>query len=143
VAHASPYIRWFDDIGLGDVPLVGGKNASLGELYRQLSGAGVRVPNGFAVTAEAYRHFMHTSGLADTVEALTKGLQVADLAELAARGLAIRQAMLAAEMPADLQAAILDAYRQLGDTEPIDVAVRSSATAEDLPDASFAGQQET
>jgi pyruvate,water dikinase len=137
------FIRWFDDIGLGDVPLVGGKNASLGELYRELSRAGVRVPNGFAVTAEAYRRFMHVTGLAGTVDALTRGLRPTNLAALAERGLAIRQAILGAALPDDLQKAITDAYRRLGDGAPIDVAVRSSATAEDLPDASFAGQQET
>jgi pyruvate,water dikinase len=137
------FIRWFDDIGLGDVPLVGGKNASLGELYRELSKAGVRVPNGFAITAEAYRHFMHVTGLAGTVDTLMKGLQPTDLAALAERGLAIRQAILGATLPGDLQTTIADAYRRLGDGAAIDVAVRSSATAEDLPDASFAGQQET
>jgi pyruvate,water dikinase len=137
------FIRSFDDIGLGDVPLVGGKNASLGELYRELSKVGVRVPNGFAITAEAYRHFMHVSGVAGTVDTLTKGLEPTDLAALAERGLAIRQAILGAALPDDLQQAITSAYRHLGDGAPIDVAVRSSATAEDLPDASFAGQQET
>jgi pyruvate,water dikinase len=137
------FIRWFDDIGLGDVPLVGGKNASLGELYRELSRVGVRVPNGFAVTADAYRHFMHVTGLAGTVDTLTKGLEPRDLAALAERGLAIRHAILGAALPEDLQQAITNAYRRLGDGAPIDVAVRSSATAEDLPDASFAGQQET
>jgi pyruvate,water dikinase len=143
VPNASRSIRWFSDIGLGDVPVVGGKNASLGELYRELSGAGVRVPNGFAITAEAYRHFMHATGVATTVEQLTKGLQRGNLADLAERGLAIRQAILAAALPDDLQKAIAEAYQLLGDGTPIDVAVRSSATAEDLPDASFAGQQET
>jgi pyruvate,water dikinase len=137
------FIRWFDDIGLDDVPLVGGKNASLGELYRELSKAGVRVPNGFAITAEAYRHFMHVTGLAGTVDTLMKGLQPTDLAALAERGLAIRQAILGATLPGDLQTTIADAYRHLGDGAAIDVAVRSGATAEDLPDASFAGQQET
>jgi pyruvate,water dikinase len=136
-------IRWFDEISHSDVPLVGGKNASLGELYRQLTGAGVRVPNGFAITADAYRRFMHAGGLAKAVDALTKGLQPGNLADLAERGLAIRQAIVAAPLPADLQAAIAEAYDALGAGAPVDVAVRSSATAEDLPDASFAGQQET
>jgi pyruvate,water dikinase len=137
------FVRWFSEISLGDVPLVGGKNASLGEMYRNLSGAGVRVPNGFAITADAYRHFMHASGLAATVDTLAKGLQAGNLADLAERGLAIRQAIVAAALPADLQAAIADAYDRLGSGAAVDVAVRSSATAEDLPDASFAGQQET
>jgi pyruvate,water dikinase len=143
VAPDSAFIRWFSDIGLGDLPSVGGKNASLGELFRELTGAGVRVPDGFAITAEGYRHFMHVSGLAGRVDELLRGLQVSNLAELAARGLAIRHAITAAELPADLKDAIVSAYARLGGDEPIDVAVRSSATAEDLPDASFAGQQET
>jgi len=143
VADSMTFIQWFEDIGLGDVPLVGGKNASLGELYRELSRAGVRVPNGFAVTAEAYRHFMHVTGLAGTVDTLMKGLRPTDLAALAERGLAIRQAILGSPLPGDLQRTIAEAYRRLGEGQPIDVAVRSSATAEDLPDASFAGQQET
>jgi pyruvate,water dikinase len=140
---ASPFIRWFRDIALTDVPIVGGKNASLGELYRELSQAGVRVPNGFAVTADAYRHFMQTTGLATTIETLTKGLQPGNLTDLAERGLAIRQAIVGAALPQELQGAITTAYDALGDGLAIDVAVRSSATAEDLPDASFAGQQET
>ena len=139
----SQFIRWFSEITLADVPLVGGKNASLGEMYRELSSAGVRVPNGFAITATAYRHFMSETGLAETVEALTKGLHTADLAMLAERGLAIRQAIVSASLPLDLQNAIAAAYHALGNGKLVDVAVRSSATAEDLPDASFAGQQET
>ena len=140
---ASPFIRWFGDITLADVPVVGGKNASLGEMYRELSHAGIRVPNGFATTADAYRHFMTETRLAQTIEALTQGLHTGDLAQLAERGLAIRQAIVNADLPIDLREAISAAYHQLGDGKPVDVAVRSSATAEDLPDASFAGQQET
>jgi pyruvate,water dikinase len=143
VANGSTFIRWFSDIGLGDVPLVGGKNASLGEMYRSLSGSGVRVPNGFAITADGYRHFMHATGLASTVDTLTKGLEPGNLAILAERGLAIRQAIVGAPLPEELAAAIVEAYDRLGNGAPVDVAVRSSATAEDLPDASFAGQQET
>jgi pyruvate, water dikinase len=139
----STFIRWFEEIGLGDVPLVGGKNASLGELYRELAAAGVRVPNGFAVTADGYRYFMRATGLAGSVERIARGWARGDLADLAERGLAIRQAILATPLPADLQEAILAAYEALGGGTPLDVAVRSSATAEDLPDASFAGQQET
>ena len=137
------HIRWFGDLGLADVPEVGGKNASLGELYRQLAAAGVRVPNGFAVTAGAYRHFMRVSGLADKVSSILSELRVNDLADLSQRGLAVRHAIMGADLPADLQAAIFSAYEQLGGGPPVDVAVRSSATAEDLPNASFAGQQET
>jgi pyruvate,water dikinase len=139
----SPYIRWFEEIGLHDVAVVGGKNASLGELYRELAAVGVRVPNGFAVTADGYRYFMQSTGLAERIAAILNGLDVTDLAELARRGLAVRQAIIEAELPTDLQSAIVSAYEQLGTEGPIDVAVRSSATAEDLPDASFAGQQET
>jgi pyruvate,water dikinase len=143
VPNASMFIRWFNEIGLDDLPLVGGKNASLGELYRELSTAGVRVANGFAITADAYRLFMQATRLAETVDRLTKGLQPDNLGDLAERGLAIRQAIVGARLPEELQQAIVDAYERLGDGAPIDVAVRSSATAEDLPDASFAGQQET
>jgi pyruvate,water dikinase len=140
---SDSFIRWFADITLRDVPLVGGKNASLGELYRELRSAGVRVPNGFAITAGGYRHFLGSSGLDVRIADRVRGLQTGDLAALAACGLAIRQQIVSAEMPADLQDQIVTAYEQLGDGLPIDVAVRSSATAEDLPDASFAGQQET
>ena len=103
------FIRWFGELGLADVPQVGGKNASLGELYQQLSGAGVRVPNGFAVTADAYRHFMRVSGLADSVSSILGELRAGDLADLSERGLAIRHAIMAADLPADLQAAIFSA----------------------------------
>jgi pyruvate,water dikinase len=143
VPPASGHIRWFKDITASDVSLVGGKNASLGEMYRALSAAGVRVPNGFAVTAEAYRYFLEATGLSATIASLAQGLIPGDLASLAERGLAIRQAILAASLPVDLQQAIVAAYGELGDGAAVDVAVRSSATAEDLPDASFAGQQET
>jgi pyruvate,water dikinase len=99
VPEPASFIRWFKDLGLTDVPLVGGKNASLGELYRELASAGVQVPNGFAITAEAYRDFMRRTGLADTVTTMLRGLEVSNLADLAARGLAIRQAMTAADLP--------------------------------------------
>ena len=140
---SESFVRWFSDIGLKDVPLVGGKNASLGELYRELAGAGVRVPNGFAITAEATGISCTPAGSTERSPRCCAGCNVADLAELAERGLAIRQAITAAELPVDLQDAIVAAYDRLGEGEPVDVAVRSSATAEDLPDASFAGQQET
>jgi pyruvate, water dikinase len=143
VSDTGSYIRWFREIGLRDVALVGGKNASLGELYRELTGVGVHVPNGFAITADGYKYFMQASGLAERVTTILRGLDVTNLAELAQRGLAIRQAITATELPSDLKDAIVSAYEQLGAGQPVDVAVRSSATAEDLPDASFAGQQET
>jgi pyruvate,water dikinase len=143
VASTAAFIRWFDDLSLVDAPLVGGKNASLGELYRELAAAGVRVPNGFAITADAYRYFLEASGVSSRIAALLAGLDVTDLAQLAERGRAMRDAIAGAELPSDLQDAIFSAYDRLGEGQAIDVAVRSSATAEDLPDASFAGQQET
>jgi len=142
-AGMPSFIRWFSDTSLRDVPLVGGKNASLGELYRELQSAGVRVPNGFAITADGYRHFLRASGLEAEIAAAVRGLPTSDLVALAACGLAIRQKITGAAMPADLEQEIFAAYEQLGEGMAVDVAVRSSATAEDLPDASFAGQQET
>lgn len=143
------YIRWFNEIGIGDVPLVGGKNASLGEMVRELSAKGVRVPNGFAVTAEAYRHFLHEAKLDQRIAEILRGLDTQNIGDLRRRGLQIRQAILSATLPADLEEEIVVAYDGLAadvgaqHVVPLDVAVRSSATAEDLPDASFAGQQET
>ena len=137
------FIRWFEDLTLADVWLAGGKNASLGEMYRELTGAGVQVPNGFAVTSDAYRYFTRSTGVGDTISALLSGLDPSDLRALADRGHAIRQAVLSAELPPELRNEILTAYDTLGEGATIAVAVRSSATAEDLPDASFAGQQET
>lgn len=139
------YIRWFSELGIDDVPLVGGKNASLGEMYRELSGQGVKVPNGFAVTAEGYRHFIRSAGLDRRIPEILSGLDTRDVSNLRERGRAVRDAILATELPADLAEEIVAAYRELGGDakHPLDVAVRSSATAEDLPDASFAGQQET
>jgi pyruvate,water dikinase len=140
-----PFIKWFADITIEDVPLVGGKNASLGEMVRELAGKGVKVPNGFAITADAYRHFIREAGIDERIRATLSDLDTHDMANLSERGQAVRQAILNATLPADLQTVIGDAYRQLqgGSAVPLDVAVRSSATAEDLPDASFAGQQET
>lgn len=144
-AEVQPFIKWFADITIGDVPLVGGKNASLGEMVRELSTKGVKVPDGFAITAQAYRHFMHEAGLDESIHAMLSGLDTRNMANLSQRGNAVRQAILGATLPKDLQELIIAAYRDLqGDSPaPLDVAVRSSATAEDLPDASFAGQQET
>jgi pyruvate,water dikinase len=145
VRMTEPWIRPFRALGLADVPLVGGKNASLGEMVRTLGPLGVKVPDGFATTAAAYRHFLDANGLVPRVRALLAGLDLDDVADLQRRGHAVRQALLAATVPADLDAQILTAYEDLSDGAPggTDVAVRSSATAEDLPDASFAGQQET
>ncbi len=139
----TDFIRWFENIGIDDVPDVGGKNASLGEMYRELSEKGIRIPNGFAVTATAYRHFLEETGLDRRIPDILAGLDTENIANLQERGRAVRDAIVAAEFPQDLREAIAKAYEQLGEGRSVDVAVRSSATAEDLPDASFAGQQET
>ncbi len=139
------YIRRFAELGIEDVPLVGGKNASLGEMYRNLSASGVKVPNGFAVTADAYRYFLEANGLTGRITDAIGALDVHDVTQLAATGSRVRGWLREATLPADLAEEIRLAYEGLGEeygVEP-DVAVRSSATAEDLPDASFAGQQET
>lgn len=128
-----------------DVPSVGGKNASLGEMVRNLVPRGIRVPGGFAVTAAAYWRFIDANGLRETIKDALKGLKKDDVDDLAARGGRVRQAILAAEIPADIREALDAAYDEVGRRygPDADVAVRSSATAEDLPGASFAGQQET
>jgi pyruvate,water dikinase len=138
-------ILWFDEIGIDDIPLVGGKNASLGEMVRELGAKGVRVPGGFSVTAEAYRRFLRESGVDKKIRETLKDLDTRDLEGLRRRGSLIRQAIVSADLPAELERDIAAAYDRLseGAGSPVDVAVRSSATAEDLPDASFAGQQET
>lgn len=143
---ASPrFIRWFSETTLADLPLVGGKNASLGEMYQALTPRGVRVPNGFAVTAEGYRHFLKSAGLVDRIRQRMTGLDTRDVAALRSAGADIRHLILGSDIPQDLEAEIAAAYETLGagSPRPVDVAVRSSATAEDLPDSSFAGQQET
>ena len=139
------YIKWFGDISIDDVPHVGGKNASLGEMYRELTPRGVRVPNGFAITAKAYRDFLKAAGLEPVLRELLTDLDTRNVEELRNTGRRIRHAILSAELPPGLEIEIMTAYGALG-AEPLSepaVAVRSSATAEDLPDASFAGQQET
>jgi phosphoenolpyruvate synthase/pyruvate phosphate dikinase len=142
---ASRFIRWFSELSLADIPLVGGTNASLGEMYRELTPGGIRVPNGFAITADAYRHFLTENKLAQTIRAALAGLDTRNLDQLAERGRRIREIILAARIPDDLRRGIMMAYAQLCEEarEEVDVAVRSSATAEDLPGASFAGQQES
>jgi pyruvate,water dikinase len=139
------FIRWFADISIDDIPIVGGKNASLGEMFHELISQGVKVPDGFAVTAEGYRHFMGSTGLDERIRQILTGLNTADMDNLQQRGSEVRHAILATPMPHDLEQEMLDAYAKLSGAQPLplDVAVRSSATAEDLPDASFAGQQET
>lgn len=141
----AKYIRWFEEIKIEDVPLVGGKNASLGEMYRELSSQGIKIPNGFATTAEAYWHVIHSEGILDKLKETMAGLDKTDVADLAKRGKRERDLILGAGIPDDLWAEIKAAYDRLCDQygPDTDVAVRSSATAEDLPTASFAGQQET
>jgi len=141
----NSYIRWFSELTLDDVGLVGGKNASLGEMYRELSGEGIKVPNGFAITAEAYRELLRQFGLDKKLHKLFDGFEPGDVAELARRGRQAREIIYSAPLPDELQAEILAAFHQLIEEYGPDttVAVRSSATAEDLPTASFAGQQET
>jgi pyruvate,water dikinase len=145
-SRSVSFILPFSELGMGDVALVGGKNASLGEMFRNLSKRGIPVPDGFAVTASAYWRFLDSAGLRPRLEEALKGLDVRDVEDLAGRGSLCRQIIMAANFPDDLSRDILAAYRELakrvGKKDP-DTAVRSSATAEDLPGASFAGQQET
>ena len=146
----AAYIAPFESIGLADLESVGGKNSSLGEMISRLSGAGVDVPGGFAITAGAYRDFL-SGGLGDRIHASLDALDVEDLAALARTGREIRERIARAQLPPGLARQIKAAYRSLGSgrqaagrsTEGVSVAVRSSATAEDLPEASFAGQQDT
>ena len=136
----QPYIIDFTQLKLADVPRVGGKNASLGEMIGNLSSAGVNVPGGFATTAQAFRDFLDFNKLTARISDALSKLDVADVTQLATTGKAIRDWVVQSPLQPDLEAAIRAAYAELGD---IPVAVRSSATAEDLPNASFAGQQET
>jgi pyruvate,water dikinase len=140
------YVVPFRELDLSQVPEVGGKNASLGELLRELEPQGIAVPDGFAATADAFRLHLERGGLNDFVYSLLDTLDVTDVAKLAVAGRAIRERISSTPLPAEVEAEILDAYTALSatyDEEATDVAVRSSATAEDLPTASFAGQQET
>src|SRR3989344_4989806 len=140
------FILWFKDLGIEDVPLVGGKNASLGEMYHNLTKKGVNVPNGFAVTATAYRYFLKKAKIEEKIKEILSDLDTHDLRNLTERGRKVRELILDSEFPEELKKEIRAAYRKLSkqyNTPETDVAVRSSATAEDLPDASFAGQQET
>ncbi|MFG6178440.1 phosphoenolpyruvate synthase [Halomonas sp. THAF12] len=138
------YILWFDHLGMNDVERVGGKNASLGEMISNLAGAGVTVPGGFATTAHAYREFLSHEGLNERINQALSTLDVDDVTELARVGAQIRQWVIDTPLPPSFEAALRESYEQLQAKHPnLKVAVRSSATAEDLPDASFAGQQET
>ncbi|HEV7412736.1 MAG TPA: PEP/pyruvate-binding domain-containing protein, partial [Casimicrobiaceae bacterium] len=137
-------VIWFDRLRMSDIEQVGGKNASLGEMIAQLGAEGVRVPGGFATTASAFREFLAETGLSERIAEALAGLDVDDVAKLARIGAGIRGWIVAAPLPAGLKTEIEAAYHRLNAGSPgVSVAVRSSATAEDLPDASFAGQQET
>ena len=136
------YIRWFEELKMTDVPDVGGKNASLGEMISELKGAGIEVPGGFATTSHAFREFLAEQGLDKRIEQKLQNLDSSDVVALAEAGSTIRQWILDTPLPAALQQAVETAYAKLDDGK-VSVAVRSSATAEDLPEASFAGQQET
>lgn len=142
---SKQFILWFNELTIGDVPLVGGKNASLGEMYQSLSPKGVRIPNGFAVTAHAYRTLLERSNALGQIKSILADLDTRDMENLSSRGRKVRTLIRNLEMPGDIQQAITEAYHRLEQEygTNVDVAVRSSATAEDLPDASFAGQQET
>jgi pyruvate,water dikinase len=165
-AKEKGLILWFEEVRISDISLVGGKNASLGEMIQQLIPKGVNVPTGFATTAYAYRHFVESAGLETKLRELFADLDVEDVNNLRKRGKQARSLILDTPFPPELEEAIINAYRKLCERytvssnfcdqfsleykaecqrylADIDVAVRSSATAEDLPDASFAGQQET
>jgi pyruvate, water dikinase len=139
------YIRWFNEISIDDVPLVGGKNASLGEMVRDLSSQGIKIPNGFAITADAYHLLLAQKDNRQKLEELFKDLDASNIDDLAQRGSQAREIIYNQVLPDELATEILQAYRQLQDEygPELTLAVRSSATAEDLPTASFAGQQES
>lgn len=137
------YVIWFDQLGMNDVPVVGGKNASLGEMISNLASAGISVPGGFATTAHAFNTFLAHDGLADKINGLLVDFDIENVDALAQVGSRIRQSILQTPFPAELESAVREAYQKLQADGDIAVAVRSSATAEDLPEASFAGQQET
>ncbi|NPA13071.1 MAG: phosphoenolpyruvate synthase [Aquificae bacterium] len=139
-------VVWLNEVGMEDVELVGGKNASLGEMIKGLSPIGIKIPMGYVVTADAYRYFIDYNNLKEKIRETLKGLDPNDVFDLQQRGLTIREMIKGGQFPEDLRKDILDYYSKLSEMygqHRVDVAVRSSATAEDLPDASFAGQQET
>ena len=139
----STFIKRFDEIGLNSLPLVGGKNASLGELFTQLSGKGIKVPDGFAITSSAFWHFIDDNYLRDKLQLILDKLNKKDFGNLQDVGSKARQIILDGTLPADLTVEIINAYKTLCGNSYFEVAVRSSATAEDLPQASFAGQHES
>ena len=140
------YLVWLDEVGIEDIALVGGKNASLGEMIRNLSSLGVNVPYGFVVTSEAYYEFVRFNRLEEEIKRILRGLDPKNVEDLARRGHEIRELIKGGEFPKEIEEGIKEYYQKLSEgygSFAVDVAVRSSATAEDLPDASFAGQQET
>jgi pyruvate,water dikinase len=139
------FVKWFEEVGAGDVALVGGKNASLGEMIRNLGKNGVNVPSGFAITAEAYRHVVEKAGIVEKIKDTLAGLDTHDMENLSRRSKEVRNLIKNAPCPKELEEEIRFAYREMERRygKDVDVAVRSSATAEDLPTASFAGQQTT
>ena len=146
MSDTNPHVLDFSQVGAGDVALVGGKCASLGELFRELTGQGVQAVDGFSTTSYAYHMLLETDGLRNRLKKLLKGLDTDNLEELARVGAEARAMMLETPFPKDVETAILESYKRLGERigkKTFEVAVRSSATAEDLPDASFAGQQDT
>ncbi|WP_456456774.1 phosphoenolpyruvate synthase [Thermovibrio sp.] len=139
-------VLWLEEVGIKDVPLVGGKNASLGEMKKHLEPKGVKIPDGFVITANAYRYFIQFNNLEEKIREILKGLNTNDIEDLHTRGEKIRELIKSGKFPQELKELIKKYYKELSlkfKTENVDVAVRSSATAEDLPNASFAGQQET
>jgi pyruvate,water dikinase len=139
----EPYTIKLDELGMNDVEIVGGKNASLGEMISNLSNLGVTVPGGFATTSAAYRAFLATDSLDQRISAVLDDLDVDDIVALKEAGQSIRQWIMDTPLPERLRAELEKAWQEMSAGQDIAVAVRSSATAEDLPDASFAGQQET
>ncbi|MGZ8162023.1 MAG: PEP/pyruvate-binding domain-containing protein, partial [Methylobacter sp.] len=145
MSEQANYIRWFNELTIDDVSLVGGKNASLGEMYRELTPQGIQIPNGFAVTAEAYRYVLEHTHSWEALHQALDDLNPDDVTDLAKRARKAREIVYAARFPEDLEQQIIEAFKQLKQQygDDLSVAVRSSATAEDLPTASFAGQQDT
>ncbi|MCB1623828.1 MAG: phosphoenolpyruvate synthase, partial [Pseudomonadales bacterium] len=139
----NTYVLPLESATMHDVEIVGGKNASIGEMIGQLTRLGVKVPGGFATTAHAYREFLQQQGLSERIRIALADLDIEDVTQLAATGAQIRQWILQTPFPAALQRAVLESFEKMSAGRDIAVAVRSSATAEDLPEASFAGQQET
>ncbi|MCL5733275.1 MAG: phosphoenolpyruvate synthase [Patescibacteria group bacterium] len=145
-AKKSALVLWFDDITKDDVGLVGGKNANLGEMWQKVTPAGIKVPHGFAITAAAYKYFLKFNNLDKKIRGILKGINTKDIHNLEEKGAKVREAIVKAKIPPDLKKEIMSAYAALSKeyrVGEVDVAVRSSATAEDLPSASFAGQQES